>query len=294
MTRLDPTPSTIKKLFARSRNLCAFPGCSQELVTDTGNLVVDICHIEAAEPNGQRYNPRQTDEERRSTSNLILLCPTHHRVTNDEALYPASKLVEMKQNHEQRSEVVQYIVDEQVVTRLLARHKLRLAVQFQYELGPTDLAAKHKANPTEFSYNHLVNKGRSYIVMFVDIQNHGAKTARDVCVRLPDGSPWQIKPNSDWNVTREGKASWAFRALRPLHPGDVANVFSAHFQRRVTNQSNSKRSVWAVFPNFEKIQLQLLVYSDDTPRQEFLFEFIPDDFDLDTHIGWAHCKETST
>ena len=118
--------------------------------------------------------------------------------------------------------------------------------------------------------------------MFVDIHNDGAETSRDVCVRLLDDSPWHIYPDPEWNATREGKNSWAFRALRPLHPGDVAKIFSARFQRKVTNQSNSRRSVWAVFPNFEKIQLQLLVYSDDTSRQELLFEFLPDDFDLDT------------
>ena len=139
-------------LFARSGNLCAFPGCSQRLVTDGDDLVVDICHIEAAEPNGQRYNPRQTDEERRNIANLILLCPTHHKVTNNEAMYLASTLVEMKQKHEQRSANTHYHVDEHVVTKLLARHKLRLAVQLQYELGPEDLAGEHKGNPTAFSY----------------------------------------------------------------------------------------------------------------------------------------------
>lgn len=199
----------------------------------------------------------------------------------------------MKQKHEQRSANTHYHVDEHVVTKLLARHKLRLAVQLQYELGPEDLAGEHKGNPTAFSYNYLINTGQSYITMFVDIHNDGAETARDVCVRLPDDGPWHIYPDPEWNATREGKNSWAFRALRPLHPGDVAKVFSARFQRKVTNQSNSERSVWAVFPNFEKIQLQLLVYSDDTPRQELFFEFLPDDFDLDTQIGWAHCNEAS-
>lgn len=55
----------MKKLFALSGNRCAFPDCDKILVDEHDNIFAQICHIEAAEPGGVRYNPNQTDEERR-------------------------------------------------------------------------------------------------------------------------------------------------------------------------------------------------------------------------------------
>src|SRR5699024_11234348 len=66
MTRLAITRKTLIPLFAKSGNVCAFPGCTHELVTARNLFVGQICHIEAANPGGQRYNPNSTDEERRS------------------------------------------------------------------------------------------------------------------------------------------------------------------------------------------------------------------------------------
>jgi hypothetical protein len=99
MSRLPPTPATIKQLFALSGNLCAFPGCNQQIIQD-GMVVGQICHIEAAELGGERFNPNQTDEERRSFDNLILLCSIHHTITNDVVKYPVEVLQKMKADHE--------------------------------------------------------------------------------------------------------------------------------------------------------------------------------------------------
>lgn len=74
MARKEPTLQTLKKLFALSGNRCAFPQCEFPIVDSKGNILGQICHIEAAEKNGPRYNPKQTDEERRSFDNLLLLC----------------------------------------------------------------------------------------------------------------------------------------------------------------------------------------------------------------------------
>lgn len=92
--------STLKKLFALSRNRCAFPGCPQEIVDSENNIIGEICHIEAAESGGERFNLKQTDEERCSYENLILLCRNHHKVTNNITIYTVVKLKEMKKNHE--------------------------------------------------------------------------------------------------------------------------------------------------------------------------------------------------
>jgi len=96
-----PTDATIKRLFARSGNRCAFPKCTGEIVLgDT--LVGKICHIKAARPGGPRYDPNQTAAERHGYDNLILLCGTHHTVIDDdEEAYTVDRLVKMKIDHEQ-------------------------------------------------------------------------------------------------------------------------------------------------------------------------------------------------
>ena len=101
MARLDTKLKTIKRLYALSGNQCAFPDCPVTFVLseDETNLS-EICHIEAAEEGGERYNPNSDDEERRSFENLILLCPNHHKVTDDVQTYTVEVLREMKRTHE--------------------------------------------------------------------------------------------------------------------------------------------------------------------------------------------------
>jgi hypothetical protein len=97
-----PTDATVKRLFARSGNRCAFPKCTVEIVQgDT--LVGEICHIKAARPDGPRYDPNQTSAERHGYENLILLCGTHHTVIDaDDEAYTVERLIKMKNDHEQR------------------------------------------------------------------------------------------------------------------------------------------------------------------------------------------------
>ena len=103
MARKPPKESTIKRLYALSGNQCAFPDCSVKLVSPEDETnISNVCHIEAAEENGERYNPSSTDEVRRSFENLILLCPNHHKETNNEGKYTVEILREMKKAHEDK------------------------------------------------------------------------------------------------------------------------------------------------------------------------------------------------
>lgn len=100
--RLNPTADTLSKLYLRSGNECAFPGCTEVLFNDQDQLIGQCCHIEAAKPGGERYNPSQTDEDRRSYDNLLFLCYKHHIETNDVNKYTASALKRIKLDHENR------------------------------------------------------------------------------------------------------------------------------------------------------------------------------------------------
>lgn len=98
----SPTVATIKRLFAVSGNRCAFPKCSLQLVDPpTGKVTGRISHIKARQPGGPRYDESQTEEQRHSFENLLLLCPIHHDVIDDDPQsYTVNRLTEIKAEHE--------------------------------------------------------------------------------------------------------------------------------------------------------------------------------------------------
>jgi hypothetical protein len=67
---------------------------------DEGTFVAEICHIEATETGGERFNKLQTNEQRRAFGNLMLMCHRRHVKTNDGSKYPVPELVRMKATHE--------------------------------------------------------------------------------------------------------------------------------------------------------------------------------------------------
>jgi hypothetical protein len=105
--RLAPTRETLRELYLKSGNRCAFPGCKKSLFNIKGFFVGQICHIEAAEPGGERFNKKQTNEQRRAPSNLVLMCYEHHVETNDVDKFPVEAMVRIKTEHEKKfSDVV--------------------------------------------------------------------------------------------------------------------------------------------------------------------------------------------
>jgi hypothetical protein len=97
----SPALKTVKRLFAVSGNLCAFPSCQSPLVEASGTITGEIAHIRAASPNGPRYDPDQSNEDRHSFRNLILLCGRHHTIIDTEVdEYSVSALEKMKRAHE--------------------------------------------------------------------------------------------------------------------------------------------------------------------------------------------------
>ena len=100
MARLAPKIDTIRSLFAKSGNRCAFPGCTQPLINQKNQFIAQVCHIEAAMEGGERYNPNSNNEYRREYKNLLILCYPHHIETNDVKEYTVDKLTEIKNAHE--------------------------------------------------------------------------------------------------------------------------------------------------------------------------------------------------
>lgn len=96
-----PTLPTLKALFARSKNRCAFPGCKVPLSEDTGTVTGEVCHIRAANFNGPRYDANQTDQARHAAANLVLMCGRHHKIIDTETTeFTVARLEAIKHAHE--------------------------------------------------------------------------------------------------------------------------------------------------------------------------------------------------
>ena len=96
----------IKLLWARAAGRCSFPECRIKLTQDK-DLASDSfplgeqAHIVGESENAARGKSPLTVDERNSYFNLILLCPTHHTIIdNDPEDYPVEKLHIMKAQHE--------------------------------------------------------------------------------------------------------------------------------------------------------------------------------------------------
>lgn len=94
------TPTTIKRLYTKSNNRCAYPGCRAPIIVDQ-TLVGEMCHIRARRK-GPRFDPTLSPAQRDAFDNLLLLCRTCHKVVDSAPdKYPPELLVDFKQKHEQ-------------------------------------------------------------------------------------------------------------------------------------------------------------------------------------------------
>jgi len=97
-----------KILWGLAAGQCSFPGCRMQLIPDpsgSGNPAVigEMAHIVDKDVNGPRGKSPLTEAQRNSYANLILLCPNHHTLIDDQeqaAKYPIELLHEWKAQHE--------------------------------------------------------------------------------------------------------------------------------------------------------------------------------------------------
>lgn len=116
-----PSLSTVKRLFAMSGNVCAFPGCTIALVDPTTGVVIgQICHIKSPKKKGPRHDSTQDDKELHSYAYLLLMCPMHHTIVDrDRDSYTVERLLNIKKAHELQAakplDVPDYIVEEMII-----------------------------------------------------------------------------------------------------------------------------------------------------------------------------------
>ena len=98
---VEPSLATVKRLFAASGNRCAFPECSAPIAEPSGTITGIICHIKARSPGGPRYDPEQSEEDRHSFRNLLLMCARHSKLIDSEPdRFTAGVLSDMKEQQE--------------------------------------------------------------------------------------------------------------------------------------------------------------------------------------------------
>ncbi|MCK6574670.1 hypothetical protein L6V77_26655 [Myxococcota bacterium] len=97
----SPRDPDYRVLLAKCHNRCAFTGCTHQVVNDRQDFIGEVCHIEAASPEGPRFNPKMTDEQRRAEPNLIIMCHAHHvEVDRHEEEFTVIVLRDLKTMHE--------------------------------------------------------------------------------------------------------------------------------------------------------------------------------------------------
>jgi hypothetical protein len=110
MTReADFSAATKDRIAERSGNVCAYPHCfaptsGPALNSKNKVNIGEAAHIAAAQPNGPRFDPTMTQEERSDAENGIWLCATHAAlIDRDVERYTTSVLQQWKMDAELRA-----------------------------------------------------------------------------------------------------------------------------------------------------------------------------------------------
>lgn len=99
---------TIKLLWSNAAGRCSFADCNEKLTVqqaaDSAPYTLgEMAHIKGKNKGSNRYDETQTDKQRDSYENLILLCPNHHTLIDkpeNEGIYSVDVLMKMKNDHE--------------------------------------------------------------------------------------------------------------------------------------------------------------------------------------------------
>jgi hypothetical protein len=183
---MNPSESTVKKLFALSQNRCAFTGCSTAIVDRvSGSLTGQICHIRAKSPKGPRYDASQTEEERCAYANLIVLCRTHHGIIDDQPrTFTVELLKEMKEMHERDGNIELSQEDARLARLLLADYLREDQVNVGVQIAQTAIG------------DHNINVAGDH-----NVYHHPPKVKVTVARRETSVTPAQCRKVQKWIET---------------------------------------------------------------------------------------------
>lgn len=118
MSKTTIPPKIIIQLWTLSAGRCQYRGCNKPLWRDVLTMQkinsAYVAHIVADTPGGPRGDKVRSPILAKDFNNLMLLCDTHHRLIDKEdvAGHPEPLLLEMKEEHEKRIELLTSLVPE--------------------------------------------------------------------------------------------------------------------------------------------------------------------------------------
>ncbi len=181
-----PTEKTVKRLFALSRNRCAYPKCETPIVHPKTNTITgDICHIKAQHAGGPRYDPKQAEDERHAFENLLLLCKVCHRIVDDRPdIHTVELLQEIKEMHERNGDIELSMDAARMAQKLYTTNQVSItasnnaqvmvsspgAIQAQQVVIKTTKRKAPSALPTQGAIGHNLAK-RNYTLHLIERYN---------------------------------------------------------------------------------------------------------------------------
>lgn len=222
MARKSPSAESLKLLYVRSGNECAFPDCEHPIFNDKGLYIAQLCHIKAANKGGQRYDATQTDEERSAPENLLFMCHRHHKETDNEEEYSVEKLKKIKTNHELKftekgkeasKEMIRQVLFE--INYFWKQQSIKtfeledLKIERDFDKGILDLFAElNKHIETIRNYCDLCAESDSSELLRSDLKTLIEKVGLDLSIF--DNVPYYENPfeNRNWEMHNIGRPNF--------------------------------------------------------------------------------------
>ena len=154
--------STVRRLDTLSSNECTDPECNRKLIAKDGETIVSkICHIEAANKYGPRFNSEMNDDDRRHFDNLILLCDECHNIIDNpenEDKYPVSLLQSWKKMHENKSQQRILVKNSGLINQVING-----IADIEFEEMSQELDSLTPFNITDKIFHNAVRRNKSLI-----------------------------------------------------------------------------------------------------------------------------------
>jgi len=200
---------TIKILFAKSGDRCAYPDCTNSVVVDGTDqseamISAQISHIYAASDNGPRGKPGLTQKQKNAPENLLLFCPTHHGIVDGQhETYPAGMLQAWKAQHEEkhkrkipdataslaiRLSAAKSLVDAAITKELMLLKQARFLGEFDHK----DFSRRFGQKLTDGEYsggsNEIRGKALAWCARLLSISDDGTEASKllEVAEQLVD------------------------------------------------------------------------------------------------------------
>lgn len=218
-----PSIKTVKRLFAVSGNRCAFPGCQNPIVEESGTITGQIAHICAASENGPRYDSHQSDDERHGFGNLLLLCGRHHTIIDSEvSRHSIAFLQEIKQSRKLSGPVEITPACGTAAQGLIASYEKIIimnttgnvavnspgaiqagtvninSMKKEVRFNPPTDSIGSSANPASY-VEYLIGKFQDYQKQDTEKQGRGKYTIIYRAIKNEFGSKWQTFPLSKFD-----------------------------------------------------------------------------------------------